>query len=237
MRTLRLSGANPVTNASVIHVDRRRFLGTGALAAAAVASAAPRRPANPHPHPLNSRGARPIHVSRSTSKCGLAANRAWKRSKPPRILDFPLLSFGLTKTSRSKKPPNCLKNASSAVSQFTAWGFGTELNNPAADHEDFRTKIEESCDVAAQLDCSLFTVEVGNDIPGVSKADRHAAAIRDLKKVAPLCERRNKTEVNFRRVFEEIKRLGYPGFVGLECTPLQDDLSAARSIYEADNWS
>jgi hydroxypyruvate isomerase len=208
-----------------------------------------------------------------------------------------------------------LKQRNVAVAQFTAWPFGTVLNHPQSDHEDFVKKISESCDVADLLDCSLFTVVIGDNIPGVSKQEMHAAAVRGLKKAAPICQQRNKTiiieamnprnhpghclygstdainickavgspnvkinwdlyhmqivegdlcmrmregfeyigylqladnpgrhepgtgEVNYTRVFREIKQLGYPGYVGLECTPRDDDVSAARRVYLADTWS
>lgn len=227
---------------------------------------------------------------------------------------FPAIEFWPYENKPLKEAAALLKEKQVAVSQFTAWPFGTILNNPKSDHEDFYRKIQESCDVADQLDCSLFTVVIGNDIPGVSKADMHAAAIRGLKKAAPICEQRKKTiiiepmnprnhpnhclyggddavaickavdspsvkinwdlyhmqivdgdlcmkmregwdyigylqladnpgrhepgtgEVNYQRVFREIKALKYPGYVGLECTPESDDLLAAQRVYLADDW-
>ena len=43
-------------------------------------------------------------------------------------------------------------------------------------------------------------------------------------------------EVNYTRVFQEIKSLNYPGFVGLECRPKDDDRTAALRIHRADSW-
>ncbi|MCA9167049.1 MAG: TIM barrel protein [Planctomycetales bacterium] len=228
---------------------------------------------------------------------------------------FPAIEFWPYEDKPLEEAAKLLKEKSVAVSQFTAWPFGTILNNPKSDHEDFYRKIQQSCDVADQLDCDLFTVVVGNDIRGVSKADMHAAAIRGLKKVAKVCEDRHKTiiiepmnprnhpnhclyggedainickavdspavkinwdlyhmqivdgdlctrmregfdyigylqladnpgrhepgtgEVNYTRVFREIKKLGYPGYVGLECTPADGDWQAAQRVYQADTWS
>jgi hydroxypyruvate isomerase len=230
-------------------------------------------------------------------------------------LGFPAIEFWPYENRPIKEAADLLRSKGMAVSQFTAWPFGTILNNPNSDHEDFYRKIQESCDIADQLDCSLFTVVVGNDIPGVSKADMHAAAIRGLKKVKAVCEQRKKTiiiepmnprnhpkhclyggddaiaickavdspsvrinwdlyhmqivdgdlcmrmregfeyigylqladnpgrnepgtgELNYTRVFREIKQLGYKGYVGLECNPLTDDLTAAQRVYLADTWS
>ncbi len=228
---------------------------------------------------------------------------------------FPAIEFWPYEGKPVAEAAKLLKEKNVAVSQFTAWPFGTTLNNPASDHEDFARKIQESCDVADQLSCNLFTVVIGNDIPGVTQSEMHAAAIRGLKKVARVCEQRRKTimiepmtprnhpnhclyggehaieicravgspsvkinwdlyhmqivdgdlcmrmregwdyigylqladnpgrhepgtgEVCYTRVFREIAALGYPGYVGLECVPETDDLTAAQRVYRADDWS
>jgi hydroxypyruvate isomerase len=43
-------------------------------------------------------------------------------------------------------------------------------------------------------------------------------------------------EINYSRVLRAVKELGYEGFVGLECTPLEDELTAAQRVYAADQW-
>jgi len=43
-------------------------------------------------------------------------------------------------------------------------------------------------------------------------------------------------EVNYARVLRAAKELGYDGYVGLECTPAEDELTAARRIHAADTW-
>ncbi|MEZ6119237.1 MAG: TIM barrel protein [Pirellulaceae bacterium] len=229
-------------------------------------------------------------------------------------LGFPAIEFWPYENKPIAEAAALLKQKHMAVSQFTAWGFGTELNNPNSDHQKFIKKIEESCDIADQLDCDLFTVVIGNNIKGVSKQEMHNAAIAGLKLVAPRCEERKKTiiiepmnprnhpghclyggqdaiaicqavgspsvkinwdlyhmqivdgdlcmkmkegmdyigylqladnpgrhepgtgEINYTRVFQEIKTLNYSGYVGLECTPAVDDLTAARRIYQADSF-
>ena len=229
-------------------------------------------------------------------------------------LGFPAIEFWPYAGKPIEKAAKLLKEKNIDVSQFTAWGFGTELNNPKSGHERFVKTIEESCDVADRLGCRLFTVVVGNDIEGVSKEAMHAAAIAGLKRAAPICEKRGKTiiiepmnprnhpghclygsrdainickavgseavkinwdlyhmqivegdltvtmregwdyigylqladnpgrnepgtgEVNYTRVFQEIKKLKYDGYVGLECNPKEDDLTAARRIYAADSF-
>jgi hydroxypyruvate isomerase len=87
-----------------------------------------------------------------------------------------------------------LREREMSVSQFTAWGFGKELNRPDAAADRFVKAIEESCDVADSLPgCELFTVVIGDDIEGVSKEAMHAAAIEKIKKVVDLVEKRKKT--------------------------------------------
>jgi hydroxypyruvate isomerase len=108
-------------------------------------------------------------------------------------LGYPAIEFWPYEGKPIEKAAKLLKEKNIAVSQFTAWGFGTELNNPKSDHERFVKTIRESCDVADRLDCHLFTVVIGNDIQGVSKDAMHAAAIAGLKRAAPICEKRGKT--------------------------------------------
>ena len=102
-------------------------------------------------------------------------------------MGFPAIEFWPYENKPIDEAAQLLKSLHVETAQFTAWGFGTELNNPSFDHSKFERKIQESCDVADRLNCKLFTVVVGNDIPGISKKDMHAAAIRGLKRA-----RRNK---------------------------------------------
>ena len=229
---------------------------------------------------------------------------------------FPAIEFWPFEGRPIAEAAKLLKEKNVAVSQFTAWPFGTILNNPKSDHNDFVKKIEESCDIADQLDCSMFTVVVGNDIEGVSKADMHAAAIKGMRRVTKLLEDRKKTiiiepmnprnhpshclyggedaiaickacespsikinwdlyhmqivdgdlcmrmregwdyiaylqladnpgrnepgtgELNYTRVFREMKALNYQCYLGLECNPKDgNDWLAAQRVYQADDWS
>jgi hydroxypyruvate isomerase len=43
-------------------------------------------------------------------------------------------------------------------------------------------------------------------------------------------------EVHYSRVLKEAHDLGYRGYVGLECWPIEDELEAARRIAAADSW-
>ena len=43
-------------------------------------------------------------------------------------------------------------------------------------------------------------------------------------------------EVNYSRVLKEAHDLGYRDYVGVECSPLEDELTAARRLAEVDLW-
>jgi len=43
-------------------------------------------------------------------------------------------------------------------------------------------------------------------------------------------------EIHYNRVLKEAHNLGYRGFVGLECVPLKDEVTAARRVAAADVW-
>jgi hydroxypyruvate isomerase len=43
-------------------------------------------------------------------------------------------------------------------------------------------------------------------------------------------------EINYTRVFKELKKLKYDGWVGCECTPEKDEATAAKAVFAADEW-
>jgi hydroxypyruvate isomerase len=43
-------------------------------------------------------------------------------------------------------------------------------------------------------------------------------------------------EIRYTRVFQELLKLGYRGFVGLELRPARDEVTAARAVRQADTW-
>ena len=44
-------------------------------------------------------------------------------------------------------------------------------------------------------------------------------------------------EIYYPRVLQELARLGYRGYVGLECNPLNDPVEAAKRVAAADRWT
>ena len=297
---------------SISNLQRRDFMALSAVAGASVLLGRDTRVA----------AAAAVDKPGKTPNTSFAVNvEMWFRGKSflekihaAHELGYPAIEFWPYAGKPIEQAAKLLKEKNIAVSQFTAWGFGTELNDPRSDHERFVKTIQESCDVADRLDCQLFTVVIGNNIPGVSKEAMHAAAISKLKRAAPICEQRGKTiiiepmnprdhpghclygsrdainickevgskavkinwdlyhmqivegdltvtmregwdyigylqladnpgrnepgtgEVNYTRVFQEIKKLNYQGYVGLECVPKEDELTAARRIYAADTF-
>jgi hydroxypyruvate isomerase len=43
-------------------------------------------------------------------------------------------------------------------------------------------------------------------------------------------------EINYTRVLQELQKLGYKGYVGLELRPKTSELEAARAVWRADQW-
>ncbi len=230
-------------------------------------------------------------------------------------LGFPAIEFWPPGDKPLAELATLIQSLPIEVTQFTAWGFGSELNNPKTDHAQFLKAIAESCDIADQLNCRLFTVVVGNDIPGVTKEQMHKTAIEGLKRASEICEKRKKVmiiepmnprnhpshclygsrdaiaiceavgseslkinwdlyhmqivegdlcmrlregwkhcgylqmadnpgrhepgtgEVQYTRVLQEIKSLGYTGCVGLECVPVEGELAAAKRVFAADDFT
>ncbi len=123
----------------------------------------------------------------------------WFKGKfPDRIraaadLGFPSVEFWPYQNKDIQAMSELLARHNMTASQFTAWGFGTELNHPDAAAEPFVTAIEESCQVAKQLPgCDMFTVVIGNNIQGLSKQQMHDAAIAKIKQAVPLLEQHRK---------------------------------------------
>ena len=176
---------------------RRGFLstctaaGTGLLASTVTDAAEPGK----------RRAAQSVDKPGATPNTSFAVNvEMWFRGKSfldkilaAHDLGFPAIEFWPHNNKPIEQAAKLLKEKSIDVSQFTAWGFGKELNNPKSDHERFLKAVRESCDVADRLDCRLFTVVVGDNIRGVTKEQMHAAAIEGLKRAAAICEQRGKT--------------------------------------------
>lgn len=294
------------------NLSRRTFLGS-AVAAGAVTGLAHRSPADDDRSQIG-----------KTPHTKFAVNcEMWWTELPflDRIrktaeLGFPAYEFWPWANKDIDAVAGLSKDLGVAVAQFTAWGFRPGLND-SSNHEDFVQAIKDGCKVAHQLDCKMMTVVGGDDIPGVSQSDMHAAIIQGLKVAAPIAEDndvmlilepmnirvdhkghclygsasairicdevdsshvkinwdlyhmhitegdlcghlregfaaeqigylqladhpgRNEPgtgEIHYNRVLKEAHDLGYDYYVGLECRPLKDEITAARRVSAADVW-
>ena len=71
---------------------------------------------------------------------------------------------------------------------------GGPLVNPA-NREKFAPAAEKSVAVAKRLNCRTLIVTVGQEVPGVSRAEQHRSIVQGLKTVAPTVEKAGVTLV------------------------------------------
>jgi hydroxypyruvate isomerase len=130
-----------------------------------------------------------------------------KRITEAAKLGFPSVEFWPYQSKNIESMAKVLKENHMTASQFTAWGFGTELNHPKANADKFIKTIEESCQVADKLPgCDLFTVVLGNNINGITKEEMFAAAVEKIKKVVPILDKHKKTII-----IEPMNPYNHPG--------------------------
>ncbi|NQV31790.1 MAG: TIM barrel protein, partial [Phycisphaeraceae bacterium] len=155
-----------------------------------------------------------------------------KRIADAAKLGFPSVEFWPYQSKNIESMAKALKDNHMTASQFTAWGFGTELNHPKATADKFVKTIEESCQVAAKLPgCDLFTVVLGNNIKGVSKAQMFAAAVEKIKKVVPILEKHKKTII-----IEPMNPYNHPGHCLYGSADGIEICKAVGSEYVKLNW-
>jgi len=174
------------------NLSRRRFLAGSAAVGGSVAVGSPARAA---PQKLPD-VEKPGRTPRTTFAVNL---EMWfrgpfeKRLLEAAKLGFPAVEFWPYGGRDIDLMARLLREHEMTASQFTAWGFGTELNNPAASADRFLEAIEESCGVAARLPgCEMFTVVLGNNIEGLTTAAMHAAAVEKIKLAVPILQKHRK---------------------------------------------
>jgi hydroxypyruvate isomerase len=122
-------------------------------------------------------------------------------------LGFPAVEFWPYQKRDIGRMAGLLEKHGMTCTQFTAWGFGTELNDPKAKAANFVKAIEESCAVAAKLPgCGMFTVVIGNNIEGLTKDEMHGAAVEKIKEAVPILEQHKKTII-----IEPMNPFNHPG--------------------------
>jgi hydroxypyruvate isomerase len=177
-------------------VPRRRFLQTGLWSAAGLAATGAMTtgsaPASDDAPDTSSLGRTPH------TKFAVNVEMWWtnlpfmERVRKAAEFGFPGIEFWPYENKDVKALAELTRELGLEVAQFTAWGFTPGMNHP--DNEDaFLAKIEEACQVAHQLDCSLMTVVAGNDQPGMSQEEMLAQVTRALGRAAPIGEREKVT--------------------------------------------
>ena len=297
--------------------SRRRFLQGSAAAVGAAALAGPgqaRQDADGLPQ-VDKPGRTPNTVFAVNQEMWFGGPMEQRIAKAAE-LGFPAVEFWPHDGKDIDAMAKQLEGHGMTATQFTAWGFGRELNHPDMPADNFVKAIDKSCEVAARLPgCEMFTVVAGNNIKGYSKEQMLAATAAKIKQAVPVLEKHQKMiivepmnpynhgghclygskdgidlckavgsehvklnwdlfhmqrfegnlidnmkkgkdyigylqladsparnepgtgEVNYTKVFQAIKEIGYTLPVGLECSPQGGDVvRAARRIYAADSW-
>lgn len=120
---------------------------------------------------------------------------------------FSAIEFWLLEGKELEAGAARLREYGMVVTQFTAWPFCKELNDPRMVPEKFLEAIERACEVAEIFSgCELFTVVLGDDVEGVTRVDMHAAAIEKLRLAVPILERAGKTVI-----IEPMNPYNHPG--------------------------
>jgi hydroxypyruvate isomerase len=134
-----------------------------------------------------------------------------------------------------------------AVAQFTAWGFSPGLNDPKNHRVDHRghclygsEPALRICDAVAspslKINWDLYHMQIteGDLSRRLREGFRHVGYLQLADN--PGRNEPGTGEVHYNRVLKEAHDLGYRGFVGLECSPKQDEITAARRVAAADVW-
>jgi len=109
-------------------------------------------------------------------------------------LGFPAIELWTWRDKDLLAGAEALNKHGMTATQFTAWGFGQQINHPDYPIADFVNEISAACDAADLLPgCELMTVVCGDDIPGLTKEQMHAAVIEKLRAALPVLEAKNKT--------------------------------------------
>ena len=119
-----------------------------------------------------------------------------ERIEQAAALGFPAIELWTWRDKDLAAGAEALRKHGMTATQFTAWGFGQEINRPDFPIADFVAEIEAACEAADLLPgCDLMTVVGGDDVPGLSKAEMHAALIEKLRAAVPVLEEKGKTVI------------------------------------------
>jgi hydroxypyruvate isomerase len=116
-----------------------------------------------------------------------------ERIEQAAALGFPAIELWTWRDKDLVAGAAALKHHGMIATQFTAWGFGKQINDPAFPVEDFVGEITAACEGAALLPgCERFCVVAGDDIDGLTKEQMHASVIAKLRAAVPVLEAHRK---------------------------------------------
>ena len=109
-------------------------------------------------------------------------------------LGFPAIELWTWRDKDLHAGAEVLNKHDMIATQFTAWGFGQQINHPDFPVLDFVDEIDAACDAADLLPgCERMTVVAGDNIPGLTKEQMHASVIEKLRAAVPVLEAKRKT--------------------------------------------
>lgn len=104
-------------------------------------------------------------------------------------LGFPAIEFWTWRDKDLAAAGEALRRHGMTATQFTAWGFGQEINDADFAVERFVEEIEAACQAARQLPgCERLCIVAGDDIPGRDRASMHQAVVEKLRAAVPVLE-------------------------------------------------
>ena len=111
-------------------------------------------------------------------------------------LGFPAIELWTWRDKDLDAGAEALRRHGMTATQFTAWGFGKEINDPRFPVDRFVAEIEAACEATRRLPgCDRFCVVAGDDIKGLSKQAMHEAVIGKLKAAVPVLEKHSCTAI------------------------------------------
>lgn len=104
-------------------------------------------------------------------------------------LGFPAIEFWTWRDKDLEAGGRALREHGMIATQFTAWGFGREINDPDYPVADFVSEIRAACEATSRLPgCDHLCIVAGDDIRGLTKAEMHAAVAEKLAAAVPVLD-------------------------------------------------
>lgn len=168
-------------------LNRRRFLQTSSLTAAASTLAPSLFAAPDSTSDLKSIGQTPHTRFAVNIEMWWSGLPFLDRIRRTAELGFPFVEFWPLAGKDIEAIAALTDELGVEVAQFTAWGFKPGMNEPE-NHADFVQAVKDSCAAAKTLRCKRATVVAGDDVPGMSQEEMHQNVITALKQAAPIAE-------------------------------------------------